>query len=73
MKRYIKSTTSPTGATNYMEYIQFVVQNTHLSSEEAFTICNPFWNRGVHKYDAVKMINDGIVDEDDVLAYLKTH
>ena len=71
MKRYIKSTISPTGATNYMEYIKFVVQNTHLSAEDAFKICNPYWNWGVHKYDAVKMINDGIIDEQDVLNHIK--
>ena len=50
--------TSLQGSTNYREYYEFVYQNTHLTIEEAFVVCMDYWNKGVHKYDVVKKINE---------------
>jgi len=48
------------GTSNYKEYYEFVYQNTHLTLREAFERCNEFWNKGIHKYEAVKRINEEV-------------
>ena len=63
MKRYVRSSTLNENS-NFTEYYDFVYQNTHLTRDEAFRICKNFWNYDVSKYDAVKMINNGIFEPD---------
>lgn len=50
--------TSKQGATNYRDYYEFIYLNTHLTLEEAFAECAEYWNRGVNKYDLLKIINE---------------
>ena len=48
------------GATNFREYYEFVYNNTPLTLEESFKICLDYWNKGVHKYEVVKIINSEV-------------
>lgn len=63
MKRYVRANNLNENS-NFAEYYDFVYQNTHLTRDEALHICRKFWNYDVPKYDAVKMINNGIFEPD---------
>ena len=49
----------------YKEYYDFLYMNTLLMKYEVQVVARMMWNKGIDKYDAVKIINKSLAEQED--------